>query len=294
MGHKATQTALAKFTATTNIEAIERRITRDEASRELQREQTTSVFQSSTRDLRQALDDTQRNSATQLRGLNVGRADILAGRASFLRELSQRTERAEFDRSTGLRDINKALVRGVARERNEAHERGIFRSGIRKANVQEVRDDASAAEADLQTIIGLELADIKADRIELQASVDRTLQEIEAKQRDLSVQTGVDRRNTLEHITDLEGQRTRDLEAIRQSDLTAEFKAQIQETQRKLDLTLANINATGHGGGGGSSLAEINALIELALIRAAGEQVPLRRSTSPTPKRVGTRGLRPI
>ncbi len=296
MGHKKTQTALAKSNAAANIGGIERRIERDKQSRGLQRNQVTSVFKSTTRDLHQALADLQRNSASTLRGLETERADVIAGRTSLLRELGQRKEKAGADLESGTRDIEKFRVRGVARERNEAADRGIFRSGIRQANVQEVRADAADAEVDLNTTIETELEDIKADRDELQANVDRILTEIDAKKKDLETATGVARRNILEDITDLEGQRDRDLEAIKQSDLTLEFKTQIRDIQKRLSLTLASINASGHGGGGGNTVADITqALIEAGILEGEGEipeepAEPVPHTDAPQ----GRGGLQPV
>lgn len=87
-----------------------------------------------------------------------------AQRAITMKRLDIARKRLEFQKATGLRDIGQAREKGLKAAINNALQRGIFRSGIRIENVNEVKREATEAKSDLTTDIQFALDDLKLRR----------------------------------------------------------------------------------------------------------------------------------
>ena len=98
-----------------------------------------------------------------------GAANAKASKAAALKQLDIQRRRLEFQQKTGLRDIEHARDKGLRGAINNALQRGIFRSGIREFNVDEVNREQDEAGGDLKTNIALSLEALKAQREGLEA-----------------------------------------------------------------------------------------------------------------------------
>lgn len=87
-----------------------------------------------------------------------------ASRAAALRQLTIQRKKLEFQQRTGLRDIKQARAKGIKGAINDALQRGIFRSGIRIENEEEVNREADESQSDLKTEIQFALDDLAARR----------------------------------------------------------------------------------------------------------------------------------
>ena len=93
-----------------------------------------------------------------------------AARAAALKQLDIQKKRLLFQQKTGLRDIEQARARGLKDAINNALQRGIFRSGIRVENEEEVERESDEAASDLKTNIGFALEELAARRAGVSAS----------------------------------------------------------------------------------------------------------------------------
>jgi hypothetical protein len=87
-----------------------------------------------------------------------------ASRASAKRQLDIQKKRLLFQQKTGIRDIGQAREKGLKGAINNALQRGIFHSGIRKENEAEVNREADEATSDLKASIQFSLDAIAESR----------------------------------------------------------------------------------------------------------------------------------
>ena len=78
-----------------------------------------------------------------------------------LRSLALQREELLRQRGAGLRDIEQARTEGLRSAINNALQRGIFRSGIREANVARVTRESGEAAGDLRERIRIALEQLK-------------------------------------------------------------------------------------------------------------------------------------
>ena len=94
----------------------------------------------------------------------VGKSNFSANRTAQLAQLDISKRRLEFQQKTGLRDIKQARVQGLKGAINNALQRGIFKSGIRKDNVNLVNRESDEARDDLKADIALSLESLQAQK----------------------------------------------------------------------------------------------------------------------------------
>ncbi len=95
-------------------------------------------------------------------------SNAAAYRAIAMKRLDIERKKLEFQKKTGLRDIGQAREKGLRAAINNALQRGIFRSGIREFNVNEVEREAGEARTDLASNIQFALDDLKLRRENVQ------------------------------------------------------------------------------------------------------------------------------
>lgn len=94
----------------------------------------------------------------------VRRQNFELDKSVGLKDIDIQSQQLKADRSKGLRDIGQGRERGVESVVNNALQRGIYRSGIRKEGVEEVNVLADQASGDLRGDIDRALARLSNQR----------------------------------------------------------------------------------------------------------------------------------
>ncbi len=232
------------------------------ASKTVQRDRVAFQKATGLRDIAQALQESKDIFARGVRDLDLGRAGGTLSHKNALRKIEDQRITARTNLEQGLRDLQLQRegtlddqVRGLRnidefeeeeteRVIDDAASRGIFRSGIRIENEEEVQEDAAEDRFDLNTQVDNLLQGIVNNEGNLQQNVKNILASLDKDESAENSQFKLLLTSFSNLLDDLDEQKRI---GIREA---GEAK---EDLLREVELALAGIAAQTSGGGGNAS-----------------------------------------